>query len=511
MFNAIRSRLDALLEQIIPQNRLTIIDSRREEQALARSLNVDRVHQILQSAEQGDVTDLMSLYRDMVLADNHLQGEFTKRKLAVLGDVPALLPENKKVPADVATAAAIESLVKNHDDAMLAWAHLLDATLYPVAVVEKVFQPSRKPGIRWEIKELIPVPHHLLDFSEGRLRIWDLDENGIRKGTKHDPDPARYIVHRGHLLTYPDNWGGPMRSLVFWFLLSAMDRDWWARFLERFGSPFLVGKYDQADDASRSKLQMAFSAATRLFGVVVSKDTQIELQQAAANTSGDAFEKFHSICQREKSKLILGQTLSAEAQSTGLGSGVSNSQEKVRSDFRDFDAMMLAATLRRDLFKQLIQINHLPGACPTIIWGSMATGEIDSTSKLLTSLAQAGLQVGDEGLDILSERTGLPIERMAASPALNPLLSFSAGIPTRIQRADRAIDDIAREGAATLALAFRGSLAPIRRIILNSATPEECEQQIRAFYADWSPARVAPLIEEALIAYAANGAAAAGR
>jgi len=129
-----------------------------------------------------------------------------------------------------------------------------------------------------------------------------------------------------------------MRSIVFWWLLSVMDRDWWARALERFGSPFIVARYDQADDKTRSKLEIALSMATRLFGVVVSKETEIELKEAASSQSGDAFDKFHTVCQREKSKHILGQTLSSEAQGTGLGSGVAKGQSDVRNDIRQFDA-----------------------------------------------------------------------------------------------------------------------------------------------------------------------------
>ena len=47
------------------------------------------------------------------------------------------------------------------------------------------------------------------------------------------------------LTSVPDNWGGPMRSIIFWWLLGHMGRDWWARYLDKYGSPFVVGKYDQ--------------------------------------------------------------------------------------------------------------------------------------------------------------------------------------------------------------------------------------------------------------------------
>ena len=70
---------------------------------------------------------------------------------------------------------------------------------------------------------------------------------------------------------------------------------------------------------------------------------------------------------------------------------------------------------------------------------------------------------------------------------------------------------VAREAAAGLARAFRGAFAPVRQIILESRSPEDCEQRIRTLYADFGEARLRPVINEAveaLSALAANGSAA---
>lgn len=297
----------------------------------------------------------------------------------MLGDVPGFLP---------------------------ACSHLLDSTLYPVAVVEKVYRPSLQAGLRYELAELVPVPHRLLDFTEGCLKIWDSSQDGQRLGSKHDADPGKYIIHRGHLLSSPDNWGGPMRSLVFWWLLSVMDRDWWGRFLERFGAPFIVAKYDQADDDTRQKLEIAMSLASRLFGVVVSRQTEVELLQAAASQSGDAFEKFHTVCNREKSKLVLGQILSSDAESTGLGSGVAKGHQDVRNDIRQFDGTMLGATLRDQLVKQFMRINGIPGRAPRIVWSS---DRIEIDGQLLSSLSSAGLELTDSAINVISDRLGFEV------------------------------------------------------------------------------------------------------
>jgi len=62
----------------------------------------------------------------------------------------------------------------------------------------------------------------------------------------------------------------------------------------------------------------------------------------------------------------------------------------------------------------------------------------------------------------------------------------------------------ARARAADLSIAFRGSLAPVRQLVLESQTPQECVDRISAFYAEWSPAKLAALLEVALAAFAAK-------
>jgi len=374
-------------------------------------------------------------------------------------------------------------------------------------VIEKIYTVTPQ-GYR--LKALVPVDYQLFDFRHGHLQIRDTDPNGNLLPTAHDPSVDRYIVHRGNLLTTPDNWGGPMRSILFWWLLGSMDRDWWARFLDRFGSPFMVGKYDSVDDKSRTILERAFSSAVKIGGLVVSNETQVEIMQAATQSTGEAFEKFHSIAQREKSKLIVGQTLSAEAQSTGLGSGVANAQSEVRQDIRQFDAKMLCHTLRTQLLDQILRINGIPGRPPRITWGAQSPVETKATGEFLGNIRNAGIELTDEGIASLSERSGLALRR-ATTPAPSPqgFTAFSVTPDQRViaNQADDANDRIARATAADLSHAFRGSLAPIRRIIAESESAEDLERRLTAFYADWSPEKTAAILERALVAFAANGAA----
>ena len=210
-----------------------------------------------------------------------------------------------------------------------------------------------------------------------------------------------------------------------------MSREWWARFLDRYGSPFLVGKF--ADTEGKNLLERAFSLATRLGGIVCSRDTSIAIQKVSSSDSGDAYDKFLSICQREKSKLIIGQTLSAEAQPTGLGSGVSTLQGAVRDDIRKFDAMMLSDTLIHQLITQFCQINNLPGRIPKLVWGSQSNEDTRAMGVLLQSFAAAGMELSDAGITQMSETTGYSLQRKSAA---------SGPLPFSATPRDRTISEI---------------------------------------------------------------------
>ena len=343
---------------------ISVFSSGHELPSELRGMTAARLLGIIDQAEGGSTEELFALYRDVIASDTHIQSEFAKRKDAVLGDTVAVLPYDKTDSAAVSAQELCEKLVDAQPFNILAdW--LLNAALYPVAVAEKVFAPT--PG-GYRLAQVVPVPYRLLDYRDGRLRIYDVDGQGNRLATSHLPDPARYVVHRGHNLPLPDTWGGPMRACLFWWLLKTMSRQWWAELLERFGMPFLKGKF--SDDSGKAILTRAFAMAQRLGGVVISKNTEVEIQQAASGDSSNSHERFIEACNREISKLIVGQTLSTTAEATGLGSGTANLQGAVKDDIRKKDARLLALTIRNQLFSQYCAVHGMRGPAPLVVFGS---------------------------------------------------------------------------------------------------------------------------------------------
>jgi len=488
-----KSKLSKILSFLRPR---TIVDPRREMPSMAADVDASMLYNAITVAEQqGRTRELFSLYRDMLASDGHAQSEFGKRKLAVLNEPLLVQAFDKKSPPDVKAAAEVEAAIVDAEDLIRGWTHALDSSLYPVSVVEKVF--AVRNG-KFVLQRLIPVPHTLLDFTTGKLMILDgMDPENTAKAMPADPD--HFIIHRGNLSTLPDQWGGPMRSILFWWLLSTCNRGWWGRFMEKYGAPFVVGKYDAQDDASRDVLERAFRIATRLGGLVVTKETEIELKEASAKDTGDAYQTFHDVANREKSKIIIGQTLSAEARALGIGgTGAAATQEEVRADIRRFDALSLGMTIRRNLFTQICRINGIQGRVPTAQFGTIQNqAQADLLAGILQKLKLAGVEVDDGGLADLSDVTGLPLRRATTT---TPVLPFSA---SSIQPSE--LDAVARAGAADLSRAFRGSHAEIARIVRESKSADDCRQRLVAFTAAMRPGTAADVLEHGLAAYAANG------
>lgn len=500
-------RLDELENGWRPMSTETITDHRNQPHDMLSGLTADRVHAAIIAAETGETRDLFAIYRDALSADSHLQTLIETRFLAVLGDDPTAQPASDS-PADKAAADFISGQISRCYSFTGLAADLLWGSMWPLALVDRSYKLSSEPGVTFDLGEMTAVPDHLLRWTSGHLEIQEVDVTTRQPtGQFFRPDPVRYITHRGHLLgsKLPDNWGGPMRALLWWFLLKTMDREWWARFLDKFGTPFTVAKFEKNDDRSRQILERAFKMSSRIGGLVVSAGTQVEL--VSANTAAaDAHERFYKLCEDAQAKRVLGQTLSSSASPTGLGNGASDLQGQVRGDIRQFDKLRLNATMRQQVFAPLMKANGIAGQAPHLVWGGEEPEENSTTATVLKDLYGAGLRLADKSLGSLSKRIGLEMERDPA-PAAAPVpgvKQLSAPLPRGSDPVAAALS-ISREAAASLSQVYRGSLAPVRQIVLESQSPEECQTKLLAAFVDWSPTKAAEVVEMAVVAGAWNG------
>jgi phage gp29-like protein len=141
---SLKSEIQALLAKLVPTKTRVIVRGRQQPPASSHLMDVDLLHSYLRMAEAGDTTLLFGLYRDILASHSHTQGEFSKRKLAVLGDPLTITAKNPDDPAEAAWAAELQEHLTDRPGLVQFLSHCLDSTMYPVALTARSWRPSTR-------------------------------------------------------------------------------------------------------------------------------------------------------------------------------------------------------------------------------------------------------------------------------------------------------------------------------------------------------------------------------
>jgi hypothetical protein len=152
------------------------------------------------------------------------------------------------------------------------------------------------------------------------------------------------------------------------------------------------------------------------------------------------------------------------------------------------------------LLEQYLRINGRGGMPPVLSFGSETDSAIKAKVSMVGQLATVGFEPTDNGLAQLSEETGIELQRRASPQPVS--MPFSA-VPLAASGAVSAQPPDG--GDAELAEAFTGRYAPLREIILNAESAEDCIQKVRAWLNTNKPPRATEIMEQVLSAYAAQG------
>ena len=471
------------------------------QDSIARGLTPARLTHVLESAAQGSADDYLTLALEMEERDPHYAAVLAVRKHAVAG-LPVKVEAAAESGAPVAQADAVRGLVSRPEFYGLLH-DLLDALGKGYAVAEIVWDTR---GRQW-----LPAAYRYRDprwfmydtATQAELRLRDNADpvNGLALA------PYKFIVHQPQLRAGLAIRGGLARLVAFGWICKAYAMKDWLAYAEVFGMPLRLGRYGPGASAEDvAVLRRAVCSIGSDAAAVLPESMKIEFQKAAeAGGGGDLFQKLCEYLDRQTSKAVLGQTMTTDAQSAGLGSGQAQVQNEVRAELIRSDARLLAETVNRDLVRPFIDLNFGPQAVyPRVSLTLKEPEDLKLDAEVLAKLVPLGLKVGmAEVRDHFGWGDPDAQEELLGAPQATALAHTRRKAAVALNAASAAVDTPEQQTAVlagTAEPALAELTAAIAAIVEESQSFEELRDKLTAAYPQLPEARLADLIGDALTA-----------
>jgi len=401
---------------------------------------------IMTSAEQGDLIQQCYLAEDIEEKDGHIQAELFKRKMALSDIEFNIEPPPNASAQEQKDAAEIAQILADVD----GWHDIL------FGMSDGILKGFSNTEMEWEIYQNWRVPTNFQHRPATWFQLNHDDHNQImlrdQSGKGEALRPLNWLQHRHSAKSgYPARIG-LIRQLAWPFIFKNYSLRDLAEFLEIYGIPIRLGKYPSgATDTEKQRLLQAVLSIGHNAGGVIPKGMEIEFHDAAKGGGSDPFMTMMSHCERIQSKVILGQTLTSQVDSTG-SQALGNVHNGIRLDIRDHDLRQIAMTLNRDLIWPMHMMNSKSYTGdkrrkPRLVFDTQEPEDLALYADALPKLVGIGVQV-----PVQYAHDKLRIPRPEGN---EPILGVVPAPQTSVQqvKADVKADTIS-DGAAALKLAF---------------------------------------------------------
>lgn len=188
--------------------------------------------------------------------------------------------------------------------------------------------------------------------ADGRLMYYPDNGSGGTLGIEVD-QRYKFFLTRCRP-TYRQPYGEALLSRLYWpWYFRQNGWKFWAKFLERFGSPLLVGKTTDPKEMVKALL-LAHSQAV----IGIDRDDDVQAVGPASGAKGEAFDGFEAALVRRIQKVVLGQTLTSGTDNGSGNRALGQVHDTVRMDKRNSDIQMVLPTLQR-VVNALCDLNGL--------------------------------------------------------------------------------------------------------------------------------------------------------
>lgn len=368
----------------------------------ARGLTPSRLAVILDDAEQGNLIAQCELFEDMEERDGHVASEMLKRRGAIKQLDWDIVPPSSPYAREKAAAKQVRELLAEIPDFDELVFDVTDAIGKGYSSLE--IEWYRLDGF-WLPKSVTHRPQSWFQVHRGyreELRLRD------GSGEGQPLQPFGWITHTHRAKSGYLARANMFRVLVWPYLFKNYAVGDLAEFLEIYGIPLRVGKYPPGTDkADKATLLRALSELGHNAAGIVPEGMSLEFHPAASGDP-DAYMAMIDWCERTQSKVILGGTLTSQADGKTSTNALGTVHDEVRKDLRDGDAKQIAATLTRDLIYPIAVLNGLAESlrrAPRLIFTTEETEDLGTYATALPALVQLGMKIPRQWAQ---ERLGIP-------------------------------------------------------------------------------------------------------
>ncbi|MCP3735973.1 DUF935 domain-containing protein [Sphingomonas sp. RP10(2022)] len=365
----------------------------------AQGLTPQRLASILRSAEQGNAVSYLELAEEMEEKDLHYLSVLGTRKRQV-----SQLPVEVIAAGEDAEAKADAQLVRDWLDRDMLQPELFN-------ILDAVGKGFSATEIVWEFTADAWLPARL-KWRDPRFFEFDrVDGQTLMLRDFATPEPlpaAKFIVHVHPAKSGLPIRGGLARAVAWSYMFKNYAIKDWVAFLETYGMPLRIGRYDNGEsEANIAKLMAALADLGSDAAAVFPKTMQVDFVDGKAGTApADLWLAKANFCDSQVSKAVLGQTGTTDTKPGGIGDGGNKVHDGVRKDIETADAVLIAATLNDQLVKPIVMLNRgVRRRYPRIRIGRPNPIDVKALTDAVTALVPLGAEID---ADAIIDRAGLP-------------------------------------------------------------------------------------------------------
>lgn len=314
---------------------------------------------VMQRAEMGDVADWADLCEFAIRTTDSLTSLYETRLLRVTqAQYEIAAPDDSWNPVLARMAADfINEQVRRIADFKRSLKELLHAIAVGYSASECIYDRDNQRRVNYVSRIQFVHPHRFRYDEQRNLRLYD-------RGRRSSPgsaygemlDPRRWIVHEHNAVAGYAGASGVMAACIWrWMFARWVDR-FWILHQEKYGSPIAYAKVNpNTPDAVRAQiLEDLQNLSNEHVGVF--EGHEVSLLEAAV-TNPEGFKQYVQFTNEMHTKAWLGATDLTDPGSHGSQSAVGTRASLTADPRMIADAESLSETLRKSLFRGLIEYN----------------------------------------------------------------------------------------------------------------------------------------------------------